>query len=134
MASSSISIQKEDRLEGSSNFVVWKMRMMNILQELDLVHFVTSEPNERITEEEKIAFKRRQARAKRIIFDLVKDSVMTIMTSLMSPKQCMNALTQLYEKSATTQKRFLKHQLKYLKMEKGDSVGAFCSKIAQIRE
>ena len=132
MASSSISVQKEDRLEGSSNFVVWKMRVMNILQELDLVHFVTSEPNEPITEEGKSTFKRSQASARRIIFDSVKDSIMTVMTSLMSPMQWMDALTQLYEKSATSQKRFLKHQLKYLKMEKGDSVGAFCSKIAQI--
>ena len=130
MASSSISVQKEDRLEGSSNSIVWKMRVMNILQELDLVHFVTSEPNEPFTEEEKVTFRKSQARARRIIFDSVKDSVMTVMTSLMSPKQCMDALTQLYEKSTTSHKRFLKHQLKYLKMEKGDSVGAFCSKIA----
>ena len=46
----------------------------------------------------------------------------------------MDALTQLYEKSATSQKRTLKHKLKYLKMEKGESVGTFCSKIAQIRD
>ena len=38
------------------------------------------------------------------------------------------------EKFATSQKRFLKHKLKYLRMEKGDSVGAFYSKIAQIRD
>ena len=86
MASSSISVQKEDKLEGSSNFVVWKTRVMNILQELDLVHFVTREPNEPITEEEKVAFKRSQVRARRIIFDSVKDSIMTVMTSLMSHK------------------------------------------------
>ena len=104
MASSSISVQKEDRLEGSSNFIVWKMRVMNILQELDLVHFVTSEPNEPFAEEEKVTFRKSQARARRIIFDSVKDSIMTVMTSLMSPKQCMDALTQLYEKLAINQK------------------------------
>ena len=94
MASFSIFVQKEDRLEGSSNFTVWKMRVMNILQELDLVHFVTSEPDGPIIEEGKSAFKRSQARARRIIFDIVKDSIMTVMTSLMTPKQCMDALTQ----------------------------------------
>ena len=86
IASSSISVQKEDRIEGSSNFTVWKMRVMNILQELDLVHFVTSEPNELFTEEEKVAFKRSQARAKRIIFDSVRDTIMNVMTPLMTPK------------------------------------------------
>ena len=33
---SSISIRVEDRLEGASNFNVWKLRIMNILQEHDL--------------------------------------------------------------------------------------------------
>ena len=93
MVSSFIYVQKEDRLEGSSNFVVWKMRVMNILQEHDLVHFVTTEPDEPITEEGKSTFKRSQARARRIIFDFVKDNIMTIMTSLMTPTQCMDALT-----------------------------------------
>ena len=100
MASSFISVQKEDRLEGSSNFSVWKIRVMNILQELDLVYFVTSEPIEPIIEEGRLTFIRSQARARRIIFDSVKDNIMTVMTSLMTPKQCMDALTQLYGKSA----------------------------------
>jgi hypothetical protein len=33
---SSISVRVEDRLEGAANFNVWKLRIMNILQEHDL--------------------------------------------------------------------------------------------------
>ena len=95
MASSSISVQKEDRLEGSSNFTVWKMRVMNIIQEHDLVHFVTSELEEPTSKERRSVFYRNQARARRNIFDSVRDSIMTAMTPLMTRKQCMDALTHL---------------------------------------
>ena len=40
----------------------------------------------------------------------------------------------LYEKQAPSLKRTLKHKLKYLKMEKGESVASFCSRIARIRD
>ena len=42
MASSSISVRAEDRLEGASTFNVWEIWVMNILQEHDLDQYVTS--------------------------------------------------------------------------------------------
>jgi hypothetical protein len=39
---SSISVKAEDRLEGASNFNVWKLKIMNILQEHDLEQYVTT--------------------------------------------------------------------------------------------
>jgi hypothetical protein len=82
----------------------------------------------------RMTFRKSQAKAKRIIFDSVKDSIMPAMTSLMTTKDCMDTLVNLYEKQAPIQKRTLKHKLKYLKMEKGESVASLCSKIAQIRD
>jgi hypothetical protein len=52
----------------------------------------------------------------------------------MTAKDCMDTLVNLYEKQAPSQKRTLKHKIKYLNNEKGESVGSFCSKIAQIRD
>ena len=46
----------------------------------------------------------------------------------------MDTLVNLYEKHDPSQKRTLKNNLKYLKMEKGESVASFCSRIAQIRD
>jgi hypothetical protein len=131
---SSISVRAEDRLEGASNFNVWKLRITNILQEHELEQYVTTVVEEPTTNAGRVAFKKSQAKAKRIIFDLVKDSIMPTMTSLMTTKDCMDTLVNLYEKQAPSQKRTLKHKLKYLKMEKGESVASFCSKIAQIRD
>jgi hypothetical protein len=39
---SPISVRAEDRLEGATNFNVWKLRITNILQEHDLEYYVTT--------------------------------------------------------------------------------------------
>ena len=44
MASISLPMDKEDRLEGSSNFHVWKMRILNIFQEHDRLRFIETDP------------------------------------------------------------------------------------------
>ena len=59
---------------------------------------------------------------------------MSAMTSLMIAKDCMDTLVNLYEKQTPSQKRTLKHKLKYLKMEKGEWMASFCSRIAHIRD
>jgi hypothetical protein len=52
----------------------------------------------------------------------------------MNAKDCMDTLVNLYEKQAPSQKRTLKHKLKYLKMEKSGSVASFYSRISQIKD
>jgi hypothetical protein len=103
---------------------VWKLRITNILQEHDLEKYVTTVVEEPTKNAERVAFRKSQAKAKRIIFDSVKDNIMPAMTLLMTSKDCMNTLVNLYEKRAPRQKRTLKHKLKYLKMEKGESVAS----------
>jgi hypothetical protein len=58
---------------------------------------------------------------------------MPAMTLLMTGKDYMDTMVNLYEKQTPSQKRKLKHNIKYLNMEKGESVAYFCSRIAQIR-
>jgi hypothetical protein len=75
---SSISVRSEDRLEGASNFSVWKLRIMNVLQELELEQFVTTVMEEPATNADRAAFRRNQAKAKRVIFYSLKDSIMPV--------------------------------------------------------
>jgi hypothetical protein len=56
---------------------------------------VVEEPMNNVGRED---FKKSQEKAKRIIFDSVKDSIMPAMTSLMTTKDCTNTLVNLYEK------------------------------------
>jgi hypothetical protein len=95
---SSILVRVEDRLEGATNFNVWKLRITNILQEHDLEQYVTTMVEEPTNNVGRATFKKIQAKANRIIFDSVKDSIMPTMTSLMTAKDCMDTLVNLYEK------------------------------------
>jgi hypothetical protein len=97
---SSISFRVEDRLERASNFNVWKHRIMNILQKHDLEQYVTSVMEEPASNAGRAAFKKNQAKTKQIIFDSVKNNVMPTMTSLMTAKECMDTLVNMYEKKA----------------------------------
>jgi UbiD family decarboxylase len=126
---SSIPFRAKDRLEGATNFNVWKLRIKNILQEHDLEQYVTIVVEEP-TNNAETAFRKSQAKAKKITFDSVKNTIMPAMTSLMTSKDCMDTLVNMYEKQAPNQKRTLKHKLKYLKMEKGESMASLCSRIA----
>ena len=127
---SSISVRAEDRLEGATNFNVWKLRITNILQEHDLEQYVTTVVEEPMNNVGRMTFRKIQAKAKQIIFDSVKESIIPAMTSLMTVKDSMDTLVNLYEKHAPSQKRTLKHKLKYLKMDKCESVALFCSRIS----
>jgi hypothetical protein len=78
----------------------------------------------------RVAFRKSQAKAKRIIFDSIKENILPTMTSLMTVKDNIDTLVNLYEKQAPSQNKKLKHKLKYLNMEKGESVAYFCSRIS----
>ena len=95
---SCILVKAKDRLEGATNFNVRKLWITNILQEHDLEQYVTTVVEEPTNNAGRATFRKSQAKAKWIIFDLVKDSIMHAMSSLMTAKNCMDTLVNLYEK------------------------------------
>jgi hypothetical protein len=131
---SSISVRAKDRIEGATNFNVWKLRITNILKEHDHEQYVTTMVEEPMNNAGVPTFRKIEEKAKRMIFDSFKDSIMHAVTSLMTSKDCMDTMVNLYEKQAPSQNRTLKHNLKYLNMEKGESMAYFCSRIAEIRD
>ena len=92
------SVKFEDRLEGASNFNAWKARVLNILEESDLNDLVTRVVEEPSIAQGRAAFKKKQAKAKRVIFDSVKDNLMHVIAPLGITKECFDALANLYEK------------------------------------
>jgi hypothetical protein len=132
MASSSI--KAEDRLEGSSNFNSWKDRVFKILEESDLYEMVTMVVEETATNAGREAYKKRQAKAKRVIFYSIKDSMIPLIAHLRTKKECFDSLAKLYENKAPTQKRTLKKQLCMLNMGKDETISTFFSKISQTRD
>jgi len=97
----------------------------------ELVTRVLEEPTSNIGRE---AYKKRQAKAKRFIFDLVKENMMPFIGHLRKNKEWFDALEYIYENKAPTQKRILKKQLRALKKGKGESISTLVSKISQRRD
>ena len=96
------SVKSEDRLEGASNFNAWKARVLNILEESDLDDLVTRVVKEPTTTPGRASFKKKQAKEKMVIFNLVKDNLMPIIAPLRTTKECYDSLANLYEKKAPT--------------------------------
>ena len=101
-----------------------------ILEENDIDHYVTTVVVEPTTSAGRIVFKRNQAKARRIIYDFVKEHIMLIITPLKTTKECFDTLAKLYETKAPSQKRLLKCHLHTLKMEKDESMNPLFTKIS----
>ena len=71
----------------------------------DLVTKVVEEPK---TNQGRATFNKKQSKAKRIIFYLVKDNLTPVIAPLRTTKECFDALANLYEKNVPSQKRVLK--------------------------
>jgi hypothetical protein len=109
-------------------------RMVNILEENELEELITRVIEEPTSNTTRATYRKKQAKAKRIIFDSVKDIMMPIIGYLRTAKECFDALANLYVKKAPTQKRILKKQLRTLRMGKDNSFATFFSKIAQTKD
>ena len=62
----------EDNLDGATNFISWKYRVL-ILGENDLLKFVNEKVREQDVEEDKSHWRKRDARARRILVNSVRD-------------------------------------------------------------
>jgi hypothetical protein len=111
MASTSVKV--EDRLIVASNFNAWKSRIVNILEENELEALITRVIEEPTSNTARATYRKKQAKAKRIIFYSVKDSMMPIIGHLRTAKECFDALANLYEKKAPTQKKNIEETTTY---------------------
>ena len=90
-----ISIRTEDGLDGSSNFNNWKARVIMILEEHDIDHYVTTVVAKPTSNVGRASFKRNQAKARRIIYDSVKEHIMSIITPLKTTMECFDTLVKV---------------------------------------
>ena len=68
-----IGMKVEDRLDGTTNFIFWKPRVLLILEEHDLLKFVNEKFPEPKVEESKSQWRKGDAKARRILVDSLKD-------------------------------------------------------------
>ena len=68
-------LRLEDRLDGQSNFGAWKERIISVLDEADVWDIVEKTVAIRTDATQLAAYKKKCAKAKRLILDGVKDHV-----------------------------------------------------------
>ena len=85
----------EQRLDGSANYNSWKARLMATLEENYLDDLVFNAIEETTSNAGRIAFKKKQAKARRIIYDSFKETLIPTITPLKTAKECFDNLTNL---------------------------------------
>lgn len=102
-----VGLQDQDRLEGASNYVIWKARMSFLLDEHGLKVYINNlvavpqDPNQ-LKE-----YKREMAKAKRMILDGVRDHTFSHISGQNMTKEMWDSLAMLYQSSSEQQKMFL---------------------------
>ena len=127
-------VKPEHMLQGSSNYSAWKTRIMNTFVEFDLDDLVIRNLEEPTAIAARAAYRKKQAKAKRLIFKSIKDNMMLLVQSLRTAKECLDTLSKLYDVDAPSLKRSLKKELFTMKMDKNETMASFFSRIAQLKE
>jgi hypothetical protein len=130
----STSINIVDKLEGVEIFHAWKYRIGLIFEENDLARFIREELPEPEDATEKGKHQKDTIRANRIITDSIKDHLIPYVSSKKTPKEIFDALTRLYEGKNINQKMKLRTQLKNTRMQKGEMIQEYFSRISEFKE
>jgi DNA repair ATPase RecN len=130
----SASTKLVDKLEGVENFRAWKYKIGLILEENDLAKFIKENVPEPEEDEAKEKYKKDMIKAKRIIVDSIKDHLIPQVSSKNTPKDMFDALARMYEGKNINRKMNLRTQLKNTKMQKGETVEDYFSRVSQFKE
>jgi hypothetical protein len=122
-----------DKLEGVENFCARKYRIALILEENELTNFIKEDVPEPEEATAKAKYKD-MVWAKMIIADSIKDHLISQVTSKKTPKEMFDALTRMYEGKNINRKMNIRTQLKSTRMQKGETIHDYFSKISQFME
>jgi hypothetical protein len=128
------SIIYEDRLDGISKYLQWKVRLSVVLKENKIYNYVnyvvappTTDPIALDLHEVK------EAKSQRIILDGVKDHLIPHLANKNTAKEMWDALKNLFEVKNENRKMVLKAKLHDTKMGKEESVSSYLTWVAQVK-
>ena len=81
-------LKPEEKLSGAANFNSWKARLTSILDENDLDDLVFNATEEPTTNAGRLAYKKKQGKARRLIYDSIREELMPNISSLRTAKEC----------------------------------------------
>ena len=97
----------QDKLDGASNYVIWKERMKFLLDEHSLKIYVDSVVVVPADQNPLKKYRAEMAKAKRMILDGVKDHAVCHIASRATAKEMSDALATLYQGSSEQRKMYL---------------------------
>jgi hypothetical protein len=130
----SASTKLADKLEGMEKLCAWKYRISLILAENDLARFIKEEVSEPEDAAEKAKHQKDTIRAQRIIADSIKDHLIPYVSSKNTLKEMFDALSRLYEGNNINRKMNLRTQLKNTRMQKGETIQEYFSRISEFKQ
>ena len=86
----------EDRLEGASNFIPWKSRVLLLLEENDLLQFVNAKVPEPEAKEDKPRWRKNYAKARRNLVDSVRDHLVPQISEKTTARKMFKSLLKKY--------------------------------------
>ena len=97
----------QDRLEGSSNYVIWKERIKFLLDEYDLKKFVDNVVIVPTNPDKNKKYNSNMEKVKRLILDGVKDHIVSHIAGKNIAREIWEALALLYEGTSKQRKMYL---------------------------
>ena len=91
--------------------------MTAILDENDLDDIVLNVTEEPTTNVGRLSYKRKQGKARRVIYDSIREELMPNITSLKTARECYDTLVNLYEKKGSQSKESLEEEATNLEAE-----------------
>eukprot|EP00253_Pinus_taeda_P032374 PITA_32374 len=133
----SLGLRVEDRLDGHTNYSVWKERMQSIFEEAEvwniMVH-TTQNPVVVPTNATELAeYNKKNNKGKRLILDGVKDHCIPHVRGKSNAHEMWTALSNLYQSTNENRKMVLKEKLKNIKMG-NDSAAGYLTKITNAKD
>ena len=114
-----MSIRFEDRLDGVSNYIPWKVRLIVVLKEWKKWSFVNTKMTKPTDRDELEEFESLEAKSERVILDGVKDHLIPHLAKNKTTKDMWDTLNQLFEAKNKNRKMALKDKLQKCQDEQG---------------
>ena len=93
-------LRDQDKLDKASNQVIWKTKILVVLEEYDLEAYVKSVVVVPTDNDQKKKYKAKQGKEKRIILEGVQDNVVSHLQCKDTAEEMWEALSSLYEGSS----------------------------------
>jgi hypothetical protein len=128
-------IRFEDRLDGISNYLQWKVQISVVLKENKIWNYVSSVVVVPTTDLVALDLHDvKEAKPQRIILDGVKDHLIPHLAKKKTTKEMWDALKNLFEVKNENRKMALKAKLHDTKMGKEESVSFYLTHVAQVKD